>query len=317
MDDNHDSFEDDNLDDNSCPKDSHRADDGFCYCDSNHMLVTDPVFGCDPNIIDSTVVVESTHSTTEVPDVTTVDKPEVSVDLQFLGLTQANFASKKSSIKLTLSRATGVPKKDISVTLVTSRRNRRMLQESGTVRAVFKTQAPTTVKESITKENLETLTEQSDDLQDIQLLAVSEPTISVPSTTESTEGDATSTESIQTSSNSAGSSTTQRTATLPAQQGELANSQNQSGQTWPIFELAILGACFLTIVALIFALRSRCAKSSDEFKIMETLWKDENLSQNADYYWEGLPTPVGNGEFAQAEGSAATTRPTKSYIQEV
>lgn len=299
---------------NDCPKDSHRADDGLCYCDSNHMLVTDPVFGCDPRTTEDSTIAD--ESTTEAPGVTTAEKPEVSVDLEFIGLTQANFASKKFSIKLTLSRATGVPQKDIFVTLVTSRRNRRMLQDSSTVRAVFKTQEPTTVKDSITKENLQTLTEQSDDLQDIQLLAVSEPTISVPSTTESTEADTTSTESSQTSPNAAESSTTQRTATLPAQQGELANSQNLSGQTWPIFELAILGACFLTLVALLFTVRSRCAKTSDEFKVMETLWKDEDLSRNADHFWEGLQTPS-DREFAQAEGSTETTQPTKRFIQEV
>jgi hypothetical protein len=181
--------------------------------------------------------------------------------------------------------------KDISLILLdSSKRNRRGLQSSSTVRAVFKTQEPTLVKETIRKEQIETFTEQSEELQDLTLLTVSEATITIPSTT-TTQG-----------------------PTLPEQTDQL-NSQTQSGQAWPILELAILGICFLAFVALLFVLRSIYTQRNSEFKVMETLWREEKVpAQTADFDLEGNATPYGKNRV-EAEGET-TTQP-KRFMQAV
>lgn len=182
--------------------------------------------------------------------------------------------------------------KDISLILLdSSRRNRRALQSSSTVRAVLKTQEPTLVKETIRKEQIETFTEQSEELQDLTLLAVSEATITIPSTT-TTQG-----------------------PTLPEQTDQLENSQTQSGQAWPILELAILGICFFAFVALLFVLRSIYTQRNSEFKVMETLWREEKVPpQTADFDLEGNATPYGKNRV-EAEGET-TTQP-KRFMQAV
>jgi len=161
---------------------------------------------------------------------------------------------------------------------------RRALQDSSTVRAIFRTTRPDEVKQIISHEQISNATEHIDDLRDIQLLEVSEATIVNPTTTT-------------------------REATFPIDLDELENitSTKDTEKSFPILGLAIIGTCCICSIAALIIFRKQ-GKITDDFKVMETLW--ENDVNTAALHCEGMAP-----SFEEVEGAPQET--TKRFVDRV
>merc|ERR1712200_319508 len=131
--------------------------------------------------------------------------------------------------------------------------------------------------------------ESSNELRDVNLVSISEPTITAPSTT---------------------TSSTTELPTLPVGENQLSSSQS-SERSWPIIELAIMTVAFLACFSILCVCKFRCKKPA-EFKVMEALWEEEAATKNAALTMiEGQTTPY---EATEIEGATETTW-NKDYVQ--
>merc|ERR1719499_981406 len=146
----------------------------------------------------TTTTDETSTTTTSTSSPSTIHK--VRTQLTFNGITSSNFESKKPGLKSALSSQTDIAQDKIELTLVSSRRTRRMLN-TATVEATFEVEdetAQTSLSSTITHtdfiSNLNTAIANEDSLSSVSVTEASPPrsfTISDSSSSDSDDDNST------------------------------------------------------------------------------------------------------------------------------